>query len=40
MDKVEKSEGHKLLYDVIGEWPNYMRLLLPILYIPQREKRA
>ena len=33
MDKVEKSEGPKLLYDAIGEWPNYRRLLLPILYI-------
>ena len=31
MDKVEKPEGLKLLYDALGEWANYMRLLLPIL---------
>ena len=40
MDKVEKSEGPKLLYDAIGEWPNYMRLLLPILYIAIGKKKT
>ena len=34
MDKVEKSEGPKLFNDAIGEWPNYIRLVLPILYNP------
>ena len=38
MDEVEKSEGPKLLYDAISEWPNYMRLLLPILYIAIEKK--
>ena len=34
IDKVEKSEGPKLFNDGIEEWPNYITLVLPILYIP------
>ena len=38
-DKVEKSlKGPKLCNDPIGEWPNYIRLVLPILYIPIDKK--
>ena len=42
VDKVEKSEGPKLCNDAIGEWPNYIRLILPILYIPidKKEKKV
>ena len=29
----------KLFNDAIGEWPNYIRLVLPILYIPVDKKR-
>jgi len=37
---MDKAEGPKLLYDAIGEWPDYMRLLLPILYILIDKKSA
>jgi len=37
--KVEKSEGPKLINDAIEEWPNYIRLVLPILNIPIDKKR-
>ena len=40
MDKVGKPEGSKLLYDAIGEWPNYTTLFLPILYIPIDKKKV
>ena len=38
VDKIEKSEGPKLFNDGIEEWPNYIRLVLPILYIPIDKK--
>ena len=37
-DKVGKYEEPKLLNDAIGKWPNYIRLALPILYIPIDKK--
>jgi len=42
VDKVEKSEGPELFNDEIEEWPNYIRLVLPILYIPidKKEKKV
>ena len=39
VDKVEKSEGPELFNNGIEEWPNYIRLVLPILYIPIHKKR-
>ena len=36
--KVEKSEGPKLINDAIEEWPNYIKLVLPILNIPIDKK--
>ena len=39
VDKVEKSNGPKLFNDVIEEWPNYIRLVLPILNIPLGKKK-
>jgi len=39
MDKVERCEGNNLFNDAIGEWPNYIRLVLPILYISIDKKR-
>jgi len=38
VDKVEKSEGPELFNNGIEEWPNYIRLVLPILYIPIHKK--